>query len=122
MGDKVKLYNVNDGLTGRTGGPYLDEEQARQAETLRARVEDRKPNYDDLQPYAGTMLVPAATLMDQVNVNNTPSEDGKFSLAEAFDDSKIGASAITEAVLDADSDEPTSGSVTSKSDRSEGRR
>jgi hypothetical protein len=119
MGDKVKLYNVNDGLTGRTGGPYLDQEQANQAEIRRAEIEGREPDLNGMQPYAGSVLVPAARLLDTATVNNLPSEDGKFNLAEAVDVSK-GIQHVAEVELDGDSDESTSGSVSDES--SSGRR
>lgn len=55
--EEVKLFNPNDGLFKRDGGPYLDEVQARQAEEIRAYREGREPDYDNLQPHPGVPLV-----------------------------------------------------------------
>lgn len=91
MGD-VSLYNVNDGLTGRDGGPYLDEEMDRNAETVRARIEGREPDYDNPGSTAGTVLVTAGTLLANNGVNNLPSTDNsaeaKDSAVKAIADSK----------------------------------
>lgn len=69
----TKLYNANDGLTGRTGGPYLDIEQAKQAEIQRAKVEDREPNFDTMAASAGIQLVTAKHLINTVAGVNSPS-------------------------------------------------
>lgn len=45
--DTVPVFNANDGIINRNnGGPYLDEELAREAEIQNARREGRKPNLD----------------------------------------------------------------------------
>lgn len=67
--DTVHLYNVNDGVRGRDGGPYLDEVQARIAEDNRAYIEGREPNYDNLEPFVGVQLVTRDQLIQ--NYNNT---------------------------------------------------
>lgn len=72
--DAVKLYNANDGLSGRDGGPYLDLEEARQAEKRRAFVEDREPDYDTMSLGAGVRLVNANQLIQVEGVTNTPSQ------------------------------------------------
>lgn len=59
----VPLYNTNDGLTGRDGGPYLDQEEMRIAEERRAKVEGRKPDYDNPGPTAGIQLRTAAEII-----------------------------------------------------------
>lgn len=59
----VPLYNPNDGLYGRGGGPYLDEEQAREAEIRRARVEGREPDLENPGAYAGIQLQTAAQMI-----------------------------------------------------------
>jgi hypothetical protein len=66
-GDKlvVKLYDANKGKTPRTGGPYLDEVQAEQAEIQRAKVEGREPDLDNPGPTASTVLVPASQLTER---------------------------------------------------------
>lgn len=82
---EVKLYNVNDGLTGRDGGPYLDQIEMHDAETRRAFIEDRDPDYKNLQPTAGVQLVSAATLVNNAGANNVPSQDGSGALAKMVD-------------------------------------
>lgn len=89
-----KLYNINDGVTGREGGPYLDEIQAREAEVRRAQVEGREPS-EELQPYAGFQLVPGQILIQTQNTASLPSQEGNFALAQALDESKFGAVATT---------------------------
>lgn len=76
-----KLYNPNDSVTGRDGGPYLDEEEARGAEDRRARVEDREPDYENLPATAGVPLVPASVLVTTATVNNLPSKARATDLA-----------------------------------------
>lgn len=50
------LFNPNDGLTGRDGGPYLDEVEMELAEEQRAVVEDREPDYENPLATAGVPL------------------------------------------------------------------
>lgn len=63
--DTVPVYNVNDGLTGRNGGPYLDEELAKEQERRNALREGREPDYSDLTaaPHSGVQLVTADQLL-----------------------------------------------------------
>lgn len=82
MANERALYNANDGLTGRDGGPYLDLEEDRLAEERRARVEGRKPDLDNPPASAGTVLVTAGQLLANAGVNNVPSQDGSVSLGE----------------------------------------
>lgn len=82
---EVKLYNVNDGLTGRDGGPYLDRVEMHNAETQRAAVEGRDPDYNNLQPTAGVQLVSAGVLINNAGANNVPSQDGSGALAAMVD-------------------------------------
>lgn len=63
------LYNPNDRLTGRDGGPYLDQVQAEQDEILRAKREGREPDFENLQANAGIPLSTAAQLLKVVDVN-----------------------------------------------------
>lgn len=75
----VPLYNPNDGLTGRDGGPYLDQEEMRIAEERRAIVEGRKPDYKNLQPTAGIQLRTAADIIHHgVHNVNLPSQSANF--------------------------------------------
>lgn len=73
MADSTPLYNPNDGLTGRNGGPYLDEEQARTDEVRRARIEGREPDLDNPAANAGIQLSTAAQMLASLNVANNPS-------------------------------------------------
>lgn len=57
------LYNANDGVTGRDGGPYLDEIEAREAEKRRAIVEGREPDLDNPPATAGIQLNTAAQMI-----------------------------------------------------------
>lgn len=74
----VPLYNANDGLTGRGGGPYLDELEAEQAEVRRAKVEGREPDLDNPPATAGIQLNTADRMIHTIGVNNTPSNFHTF--------------------------------------------
>lgn len=74
MADNVNLYNPHDGLTGRDGGPYLDQEERRLAEIVRAAKEDRKPDFDSAPAVAGTPLVTSAELVGMANPASNPSQ------------------------------------------------
>lgn len=82
MGDRA-LYNPNDGLTGRDGGPYLDLEEAKRAEIRRAAVEGREPDLDNPGPSAGIQLVTATALLNTVGVNQPSKADAKADADEA---------------------------------------
>lgn len=71
----VSQFNPNDGLTGRDGGPYLDQEEARIAEERRARVENREPDYENPGVTAGIPLTTAAQMIHNVNVSSLPSKN-----------------------------------------------
>jgi hypothetical protein len=79
----VNLYNVNDGLVGRDGGPYLDQEEQRAAEERRAIIEDREPDLENPGATAGTVLVPAVTLVQNAASLNVPSRDNTAVLTDA---------------------------------------
>jgi cation transport regulator ChaB len=68
-----RLYNANDGVTGRDGGPYLDVVEAEEAEKRRAVVEDREPDFDNLPATAGIQLNSAAQMLYTEHINNAPS-------------------------------------------------
>lgn len=72
--DQVNLYNPHDGLTGRDGGPYLDQEERRLAEIVRAAKEDRKPDFENAPVTAGTPLVTASELVRMANPASIPSQ------------------------------------------------
>lgn len=74
--DKVNLYNPHNGLTGRDGGPYLDQEERRLAEIVRAGKEGREPDFENAPATAGTPLVDANTLVAMANPASNPSQSG----------------------------------------------
>ena len=73
MGEAIPLFNPNDGITGRNGGPYLDEVQAQQDEIRRAKVEQREPDLENPGPNAGIQLSTAAQMVAALTVTNNPS-------------------------------------------------
>ena len=83
MPEDTALFNANDGLTGRDGGPYLDEEEAREAEIRRARAEKREPDLDNPPASAGIVLLTPAQALANAGVNNLPSQDGNTTLGAA---------------------------------------
>lgn len=76
MGDTANLYVATHGLYGRSGGPYLDDEERRVAEERRAIVEGRDPDYDHPGSTAGTVLVNATQLLSAAGVN-VPAVSGQ---------------------------------------------
>lgn len=78
MPDSVSLFNPNDNVTGRDGGPYLDEVEARNAEARRSAVEDREPDYDNPPATAGIPLVSGSRQAAAIGVNNLPSQSHNF--------------------------------------------
>lgn len=85
MTDTKNLYNPHDGLTGRDGGPYLDQEERRLAEITRAAKEGREPDFDNAPATAGTPLVTAATLVAIANPASNPSQFANETLPNAVD-------------------------------------
>jgi hypothetical protein len=79
---KVELYDAAKGKSPRTGGPYLDEVEAEEAEKRRAKVENREPDLDNPPATVGTVLVPKHHLRetdtdkshysDAISVTNEP--------------------------------------------------
>jgi hypothetical protein len=130
MGEQVDLFNPNDGLVGRDGGPYLDVEEARLAETRRASIEGRKPDYDNLSGVAGIPLVTANQLVANAVGLNIPSRDGTDVLTDA--NQKFAASDAVAAtpmasvpkdvyaVPDENGDAPDTASKSSSSNSSDG--
>jgi hypothetical protein len=101
VGDRA-LYNPNDGLTGRDGGPYLDIEEAKRAEIRRAEVEGREPDFENLPPSAGIQLVTATALLNTVGVNQ-PSKTGSSvdsdeTVVKGFADDKNNPMRVVETV------------------------
>ena len=75
---KMKLYNANDGVVGRDGGPYLDVVEMERAEQVRARKEEREPDFnpETMASTAGVNLVPANRLIVHHNqVGTVVNED-----------------------------------------------
>lgn len=89
------LYNANDGVTGRDGGPYLDEVEAREAEKRRAVVEGREPDLDNPPATAGIQLNTAAQMIYGAGPVLHPSQDhihfnhAAVGFKAAADDDKI---------------------------------
>jgi len=77
---KLELYDANQGLMKRSGGPYLDEMEAVKAEERRAVVEDRDPDLDNPGPYAGTVLVPKQYLVEKDNDHSHAALGGHVEL------------------------------------------
>ena len=79
---KVELYDAAKGRSPRTGGPYLDEIAAEEAEIRRAKIEGREPDLANPPATVGTVLVPKHHLRetdvdkshysDAVSVTNKP--------------------------------------------------
>lgn len=88
MADDVKLYGVHQGLTGRDGGPYLDQIERIEAEKRRAVVEGREPadltNPDALPATAGTPLVTVKELLFNANPSSNPSMQSTSPVADAI--------------------------------------
>lgn len=85
MADERNLYNPHDGLTGRDGGPYLDQEERNLAEIIRAAKEGREPDFENAPATAGTPLVTAATLVQIANPASNPSQEAADPYAYAVD-------------------------------------
>lgn len=83
----LKMYNPHEGLTGRDGGPYLDQVENDLAEDRRAFVEGREPDYEAAKknPSAGTPLVTGSQLLQMANPASNPSQQGNDVLAQAVD-------------------------------------
>lgn len=65
--DTVDLYNVNDGIHGRQGGPYLDQVEQANFERMQAAREGKEPDYGNPRPYPGIKLVTKAALVQSFN-------------------------------------------------------
>ena len=89
----VSLYNPNDGLAGREGGPYLDRVQAWEREKERAFQEGRDPDPENM---AFTTSWTAAQLLAANNVT-IPSKAGESSLvtAQKYVDAMVESGAST---------------------------
>lgn len=65
--EQREFFNINDGLTGRPPGVYLDMIERREGEILRARMEGREPDLSDegkLPATVGTPMVVAEQRVD----------------------------------------------------------
>jgi hypothetical protein len=74
----TKLFNPNDGLHGRKGGPFLDQVQQRQQEETRAIREGREPDFDNMQPAVGMQLRTEEQLLQEAINTATPPELTNF--------------------------------------------
>lgn len=70
----TKLFNPNQGLFGRQGGPFLDDVQRKQQEETRAYREGREPDFDNMQPYVGDSLRTEEQLLQENIQSVTPPE------------------------------------------------
>lgn len=92
--EKVPLFMGTHPLGNRPGGPYLDDLQLREAETRRAMVEGREPDYSAESLAAGSPavpMVPAAVIIDASPMSGVTSS--------------AVVNAITDAALDDSNDE-----------------
>lgn len=66
------FFNVFDGVDGRTDSSYLDMQERREAEILRARAEGREPNLEEgaLPGSVGTPMVPEERRVDNKYYSN----------------------------------------------------
>ena len=109
MSRTVPLFNPNDGVTGRDGGPYLDQVEAALAEERRAAVEGRKPDLENPPAHAGIPLNTAGQQAFTVGVNNNPSQanrnytdaDGQFEGAVSSKDNLLQAASHRAVLEDA---------------------
>jgi hypothetical protein len=71
----ASTYSVHE-VKGREPGIYLDEVEREQAEELRARLEEREPNFEDPLPAnAGTPVVTQAQAVAIANLRGEPQSD-----------------------------------------------
>lgn len=75
MAEKIEdrpFFNVFDGTEGRVESVYLDMQERREAEVLRAKAEKREPNFDEAQLSGGvgTPVVPEARRVDNKYYSN----------------------------------------------------
>lgn len=75
--DTVPLFNANDRLTGRDGGPYMDIEQAKLAEVRRAEVEGREPDLENPPAFAGIQLNTAGQQEFTIGVSGIHSQENR---------------------------------------------
>lgn len=95
----VPLFNPNDGVTGRDGGPYLDNVEQHLAESRRAVAEKRDPDFEKLLATAGVPLVTGAQLVNQGQTTSLPSQahnDVIGVLLEMHAEDELGAPKIDE--------------------------
>lgn len=76
----VALYDANKGLLKRSGGPYLDEMEAKHAEEIRAGKEGREPDLETPPAYVGTVLVPKSYLRETDNDHSAAALGGYVEL------------------------------------------
>ena len=100
----TKLFNPNEGLFGRQGGPFLDDVNRKRQEDIRAYKEGREPNYENMQPGVGDSLrTEEQLLQEQINGVNPPT------LEELKDFKGVVAKPVVN--TDGGDDEPESESV-----------
>lgn len=85
--ENVLFLNAQDGVRGRNGGPYADEEDARVREIARARAEGREPDLDNPPPFVGNQVTTARFVED--NTYSNPSMVHAPGPAQALTDAKV---------------------------------
>lgn len=65
------LYNPNEGLLGRKGGPFLDQIHIREAEEAAALREGREPNFANPSTFGTVPLVTEDQLLRDGVMNGT---------------------------------------------------
>ena len=97
------LFNPNAGPNGRTGGPYLDEEELKAHEEYRAKREGREPDYNNMVSSPGVKLVSAEEVITRHHVQ--PSQHDKpladaTAMRNGLGAAPVGTSGIQEEVTE----------------------
>ena len=107
MTETVKVYNPNDGITGRDGGPYLDIEEAKAREARSAQREGRTVNKNETPRGIG---IPEKTERDILDRRYIPGSLGGDVLQDVMAGTDHGYSS-----LDLDEDDDKTETKTSSS-------
>lgn len=75
--DSIPLFNANDGIHGRDGGPYLDQVEAKHFEEFQAARDGGEPDYDNPRGYPGIQLNTAHQQQDSYNPTTLAGDDVK---------------------------------------------
>jgi len=98
--DTVDLYNANDGIHGRDGGPYLDQEEAKHWEAIHAAREGRTPDLTNPGAYPGILLRSASEQVNNYNptllAGDERRDHSKFQAKPVVTDSPVVESNLTD--------------------------